>query len=264
METDSKMITRIISIMIVTMAVNGCSSSSSNVVGADASESVGGAPSDNIQTTNIQTMRLVNVQTAFSSGRTSTTTYDYDASGNLIGLSFDGGLFDITRHTYEINSGGQIINRDMSFDGIPALAPPDAYYYDSVGGLRRIDFTNDSGVAAIMLYKFDGSIATNFESRIFDSPVNANSVDENAGRFVQKIEYQYEEGRLSGELIDDDGDGVVDFQRDYSYNQNGTLSSALDTGTSPSSFTYTYEKGACNNNWGNSTHNYYCVVDNSL
>ena len=239
--------------LISSISLAGCSSSSSTQQTNNDNPDLS---TEGLSGTASSTMRLVSTQISFGSGRSRTTEYEYDNAGNLSGLSFDG----IT-HRYTIDAQGKIVERDISFGGPPST-PADAYYYDPVGGLRRIDITNASGVRGIELYKFDGELATNYEFRILDAAVRPSQVDENTGQFLQKDEFVYENGRLIRTLIDDDGDGVVDKQRDYSYNPDGTLSTALESGASPSSFVYTYEPGACNNNWGNSTHDYFCVFDN--
>jgi len=254
-ETGQIMKKSILSSLIAVTALCGCSSSSSTSdVGNSSSLGAG------------NTLRLISEQRSIGNGNSIITSYEYDEIGNLIG-SVSGG----TILSYSIEPNGRIIQIDQSVDGVAAQASL-IHIYDSIGGLRRIDNLASVqgvgviGVSAFLLYKFDGDLATALEIRNipFEEIVLNGQVDESAGVVSASIEFEYVGERLVQELIDSDSDDVVDRQREYTYNSNGTLSSVLDAGTSVRTYVYSYEQGACNQNWGNSTHRYFCVFSEGM
>lgn len=247
------MTVRILSVLIIIFTVCGCSASSSTV-GDDGVDFSGAGDA--------QPFRLIRKQTSFMDGSSHVVSYEYDQVGNLIGL-----VSGNTILTYSIDTDGRIINVVGSVDGIPLQATL-IYIYDVTGGLKRIDNLGSIegvgviGVSAFDLYKFEDGLATSLETRIipFEEIVLDTPVADSAGFIRAKTVFEYNDGRLVRELVDD----VVDIQRDYMYNSDGTLSSALDTGASTNSHVYSYEQGECNLNWGNSTHRYFCVSGNEL
>jgi len=232
------------SISILLVSVYGCSSSSSTPGDAE-----------------IQTLRLISEQVSLSNEISSFTNYEYDERGNLIGSVTGGSML-----TYSINSDGSIIEIVGTNDGVPAQSSL-LHSYDPIGGLRRVDNLASVqnigviGVSAFDLYEFDGELATSMEVRTipFEDIVLDAEVDESAGLVLSRTEFEYDGQRIIRELIDNDADGGTDSQRDYTYNSDGTLSSVSSSGASTSSTVYLYEQGACNLNWGNSTHGYFCV-----
>lgn len=251
------MIVRVLSVLIFLFTVCGCSSSSSTV-GDDGVDSPGAGDA--------QPFRLIRKQTSFMDGSSHVVSYEYDQVGNLIGLVSGNTIF-----TYSIDTDGRIINVVGSVDGIPLQATL-IYIYDVTGRLKRIDNLGSIegvgviGVSAFDLYKFEDGLATTLETRIipFEEIVLDALVVDSAGFIRAKTIFEYNDGRLVRELVDDDGDDIVDIQRDYMYNSDGTLSSALDTGASTNSHVYSYEQGECHLNWGNSTHRFFCVSGNGM
>lgn len=213
-----------------------------------------------------QSLRLISRQVSISDGRSSVTTYQYDETGHLIGLEIDG-----QSYIYDIDSMSRILSVSLEEAGA-AERTTALHYYDPIAGLRRIDYmgTVDSitnlGVSSFDLYKFNGNLATGMERRhlLFEEIVLDAVVDDSAGFLMSNYEFVYDGLKLIQVLIDNNADGVVDTQRDFSYNADGTVSSALETGASQNAYVFVYEQGACNNNWGNSTHRYFCVPLNGL
>ena len=248
---------RILSGLAVFIVVCGCSSSSSTT---------GEGGSDSIGTGSAQTLRLISEQTSFVDGSTNVVSYKYDQLGNLVGFASGNTIFN-----YDIDPDGKLISGVGSADGIPLLASKE-YYYDGFGGLRRIDNIGSIegvgviGVSAFDLYKFENDLAITLETRIIPfEEIDLNvQVDDSAGSILTKTMFEYSEQRLIRELVDNDGDDVVDVQREYIYNSDGSLASAFDTGASANSYVYLYEQGACNLNWGNATHRYFCVSSNGM
>jgi len=235
---------------VLIMALCGCSSSSNMSADDDADSPAEGG-----------SLRLITEQESFSNGNSRLTNYEYDDRGNLIG-SVSGS----TVLSYTIDPNGRIIKVDGSANGVDFPTSP-TYFYDPVRGLRRIDFpgyiegVGVIGVSAISLYEFDGNLATALEHRVipFNEIALGAQVDDSAGEIVTKIEFEYDGERVIREKISENPDSLEDRQRDYTYNSDGTLSSVLETGISVVSYVYSYEQGACNLNWGNSTHRYFCV-----
>lgn len=246
--------------LVTLFALCGCSSTSSS----SNEERPDSLDADN-------NLRLNSVQITFDSGNTITNIYEYDENGNLTGWSNDN-----ISVIYSIEANGRIIGSKVSIEG-STFRDLEIYHYDEIGGLRRTDFlgfiegVGTIGVSSIDVYKFEGDLATTLESRrIPFEDININiQPDDSAGIVVSNTTFEYEGDRLIRELIDSNGDDEVDTQRDYTYNSDGTLSSTLTSVveaqmTSASSRVYSYEQGACNHNWGNSTHRYFCVVNEDL
>ena len=248
---------RVLSGLTFLIAVCGCSSSSS-ITEEDGFGSIGTGSS--------QTLRLVSKQTSYVDGSIDVVSYEYDQLGNLVGLVSGNTIIN-----YNIDTDGKIISAVGSADGIPLQASK-IYYYDGVGRLRRIDNLGSVegvgviGVSAFDLYKSENDLPTTLETRIipFEEIVLNVQVDDSGGIIQTKTMFEYSEQRLIRELVDYDGDDVVDVQRDYTYNSDGSLASAFDTGASANSYVYSYEQGACNLNWGNATHRYFCVSGNGM
>ena len=238
--------------LIPFLVLFGCSGSSS----ATEAPAVGDA------------LTLKSEQISFSNGQFATISYEYDEFGNLIGLVRD---IPFVKYEYDIDANGRIKNTSASVDGVTFRASQ-IFYYDSIAGLIRKDrlgFIEDVGilgVAGIDVFKFEGDIATSLELRQIpfeDISIN-NRPDDSAGFIISTIEFEYDGERLIRELIDENGNGIVDTQRDYTYNYDGTLSSTLGAGMSANSSVFLYEQGACNHEWGNSTHRYFCVTTDDL
>lgn len=248
-----------LSTLISLVVLGGCSSSSSPSDEEDFSS---------VNNGNTQTLRLISSQVTSSNGDSVVTSYKYDESGNLIGSVIGDFVF-----TYNIEPDGKIIDIAISTDGVNFRAAQN-YIYDENERLRRIDDlgyiegVGVLGVSRLDIYKFENELATVLETRVlpFEEIALNAQVEDSAGSIWIRTEFEYDGERLVRELIDNRvltdniEDGVVDTQREYTYNSDGTLASALDTGSSSSSYIYTYEQGACNTNWGNSTHGYFCVV----
>lgn len=244
-----------LSSVITIFTLSGCNSSSGSS-DEDVSDLIGAG----------DTLRLISEQRTSSSGDIVTTNYQFDDSGNLVG--------EVTGNaslTYNIDTNGRIIDSVFSDDGI-TFRDSQIFHYDAIGGLRRVDnlgFIQGMGVlgvSAFTLYQFDGDVVTSSEGRSipFDDIIIDAEIDDSAGFITFTTEYRYDDERLVQELVDLDVDGVVDWQRDYTYNADGMLASTLQTGTSSNSTVFVYEQGACNLNWGNSTNRYFCVSNNGL
>ncbi len=242
--------------MFAATVLSGCSSSSNNFNAEDIDDVTGG----------IQMLRLISEQRSLANGNIVTTNYQYDETGNLIGSVSGNNIF-----TYNIEPDGRINSISGATDGVIAQAIL-LHFYDPVGGLRRIDNLASLdgisfiGVSFFEFYSFENDLATTLESRRipFEDIILNGEVDDLSGELVAITEFEYENQRLVRELIDDNGDGVIDTESNYNYNANETLSSVVSTGASANQSVFIYEQGSCNLNWGNSTHGYFCVPANSL
>jgi len=245
----------IVLLLTVINVLVGCSSST-NTSNDGTSNSVGSADTPKL--------RLISSLTTFSDGKTSSTSYQYDEKGNLVGAIIDDFTF-----SYEIDSSGKISKVSVSGDGV-AIREAEIYHYDSIVGLRRIDglgFLEGVGIIGVSrfeLYKFDGVLATSLETRRlpFDEIELDVEVEDTAGTLVSRTEFIYDGDRLSREFIDTEADGIPNERRDYTYNSDGTLASTMVLGKSTS--VYSYEQGPCNLNWGNSTSRYFCITADGL
>jgi len=168
--------------------------------------------------------------------------------------------------SHNIDSNGRIISIDVTTDEFEILSRL-TYFYDPIGVLRRIDFLGSIegvviGVSSLDWYEFNAELATAMETRIisFEDITLSVAVDDSAGFVLTRTEFEYDDNRVVQELVNDDVDGIVDFQRDYIYNSDGTISKTLNTGTSANPRVFSYEQGPCNLNWVNSTHRYFCVI----
>jgi len=228
------------------------------------SSSSTGSNSNEAETTDAHnqiTMRLLSESRSLADGRSSLTTYQYDEHGNLIGEITGAQVV-----TYNIEVDGRIIDRTATFDGVPAEAKL-IYRYSTEFGLRRMDNLASTdgvtfiGVSSIHVYGFADGLATASESRRipFEDIAPNIQVEDTAGILMSTTKFNYDGEQLVQADIDSNADGVVDTVRSYIYNSDGTLSSTSETGESGVSNVYIYEQGACNNNWGNSSHRYFCI-----
>ncbi len=153
--------------------------------------------------------------------RTSIRSFTYDANGNLITESRDGGeLSDadgtpdaIDTYTYDKQGNQLTLSKDYNGDGTADYI--ENFAYDDNGHLLNI--TSD-------FYRSDGTVITNFATTSYDA-----------------------EGNLDRKSFDFGNDGTIDDIESYTYDDNGNVLSLYqgnNDGSINPLYTYTYdEKG---------------------
>lgn len=209
------------------------------------------------------TQRLVEITHSMANGSVNTHTIEYSSSGNFQREVFkqDGNIYYIS--TYETRADGQLIRRsdDADQDGVEDFSS--TYTYDSTLGLERIERFNASMlIYQIDIFKFNDGLAVSRDTQDIDDVATYDLVDESSGSLSIRRTFVYENGLVIENNIDTNGNGENDRQEVYSYNPDGTLASTTLSSVTDgviSSAIYTYKKGDCNRNDGNSFTNFYCI-----
>jgi len=207
--------------------------------------------------------RLVQITLTLSNGDTAVITTQYTASGNIGGRIFQENGETTLETTFETLANGQFVRRseDNNQDGMEDFSS--TYIYDTDNGLRRINRIGSSGlIEQIEIFEFSDALAVSRDSRDIVDVEPSDLVDEASGTLNFRRVYNYENRRLTSTDIDTNGDGEMDRQEAFSYLPDGRLAtsvvSSLTEGVITSS-DFLYERGACNNNFGNSASDYFCI-----
>lgn len=216
------------------------------------------------KTNNATTQRLVETTRSFSNGSTDVITTEYTASGNILRQTFSRDTETYLTTIFESSDDGRFIRRseDSNQDGVEDSFS--TYVYTDGLGLSRINrIRSNMLIDEIDLFQFENSLAMTRDTRNIDDVATSELVDESSGTLETRRVYIYENNRITSTDIDTNGDGEVDRQTVFSYNPDGTLATTVLSSLSEgviSSSSYVYEQGVCNNNSGNSSTSYFCVV----
>lgn len=215
-------------------------------------------------TSEIPTKRLKEVNRSFANGSVETVTTDYTESGHILRQVFrrDGNIYLTT--TFDTSSDGRFTRRSEDTDQDGVEDQSSTYGYSDGLGLSRIyRIGSNTLIDEVDIFQFQGDLAVSRISRDIDEVATPDLVDETSGTVVAERFFSYENGRISVNDIDTDGDGEIDRQESFTYNPDGTLASTVFSSVTDgviSSSSFVYETGVCDNNSGNSSTLFFCVT----